>query len=315
MGERGWDTRALWDAFGPADPERTGDGASAGSIDATAVGGLGVSRISSQQQSVSRTAVDMGDRAGGGYFLNLLLAGRSSIAQHGRVADLEPGDFALIDSDVPFELNVAGTCRQVSLTIPRELLAPLLAVPADATAVRVRGDSGVGAIASAAIRAVAEHTATLDRRAATAAATHVTNLVALALRGVAGTPRPSHHRRLLLQMATDEIAASYADATLSPAVVAARTAISVRYLHRLFADEGTSFGRALLRQRLEAARQRLEDPDFAQVTVTDVALRAGFSDASHFARAFRAAYGHTPLQHRRGSALTGSVLTGSALSS
>jgi AraC-like DNA-binding protein len=78
-------------------------------------------------------------------------------------------------------------------------------------------------------------------------------------------------------------------------------AISVRYLHRVFSDDGTTFGRVLLRHRLEAARRALEDPAFARVTITDLALRNGFADPTHFGRAFKAAYGRTPLSHRRES--------------
>jgi AraC-like DNA-binding protein len=97
----------------------------------------------------------------------------------------------------------------------------------------------------------------------------------------------------------DEISASLADPDLSPPVVAARIAISVRYLHRLFAEQGTTFGRVLLQRRLVEVRRKLADPTFDHLTITELALAAGFSDPAHFSRAFKAAFGMTALAFRR----------------
>ena len=312
MGERVWDTRVLpqsdqwaywrdvvWDAFVPVTLHRSDEGAFHSTVRASSLGGIGVSQIRSQAQSVFRTADDISRRPGGTYFLNLPLDGPSSMSQDGRVAELQPGDFALVDSETPFELRFGETFHQVSLTIPREMLTPLLASPRHATAVRVPGDEGVGAVASAAIRAAVEQAPVLGRGEATAAAGHVAGLVALAVRGLCATPRSSAQRQLLLQAAKDELAASFADPQLSPAVVASRIAISVRYLHKLFADDGTTFGRALLHHRLETARRHLEDPAFAHLTITQLALRVGFNDPTHFGRAFRSAFHESPLSHRR----------------
>lgn len=312
MAQRVWDTRTLpeseqwtywrdvvWDAFVPVTLTRHDDGGFPSSVHASTVGGMGVSRLRSAPQSVRRTAEDIVRHAGGMYFLNMPLQGNSTAAQDGRMAELRPGDFAIVDSEVPFELNFAETFHQVSLTIPREMLAPLLAEPGSATGVRVPGDSGVGAVASAAIRAVAEQGSSLDRRAATGAAAHVAGLVALAVRGLAPEPRASASRRVLLRAANDEILARFADPDLTPASVAGCLAISVRQLHRLFAEDGTTFGRVLLDHRLDVVRRRLEDPVFAPHTITQLAMHNGFADPSHFGRAFKSVYGCTPAQYRR----------------
>lgn len=52
----------------------------------------------------------------------------------------------------------------------------------------------------------------------------------------------------------------------------------------------------LRRLRLERARTQLDE---ARLSVTQVARDAGFADAAHFSRAFRAVYGQSPRQYRQ----------------
>jgi AraC-like DNA-binding protein len=77
-------------------------------------------------------------------------------------------------------------------------------------------------------------------------------------------------------------------------VIAAAQHVAPRTLNRLFAREGTTPIRWLWQQRLAGAYQALAERRFKHVT--DVALSFGFSDVSHFSRAFKAAFGRSPHQ-------------------
>ncbi|MGH1556477.1 helix-turn-helix domain-containing protein [Streptomyces sp. L7] len=68
--------------------------------------------------------------------------------------------------------------------------------------------------------------------------------------------------------------------------------VSVRTLHRAFAD-GESVMAHVRRRRLEGARRELGLPG-GPFTVADIAARWQFADPSHFRRAYRGAYGHSP---------------------
>ncbi|WP_222871742.1 helix-turn-helix domain-containing protein [Nonomuraea sp. PA05] len=88
------------------------------------------------------------------------------------------------------------------------------------------------------------------------------------------------------------------DARLAPAMIAAAHHISLRYLHRLFHEEGRTVVGWIRRQRLERCRRDLADPLLAGVPIGAVAARWGFASHTHFSRAFRGAYGLTPSAYR-----------------
>ncbi|KPI20035.1 transcriptional regulator with only HTH domain, AraC family [Actinobacteria bacterium OK074] len=89
-----------------------------------------------------------------------------------------------------------------------------------------------------------------------------------------------------------------ADADLSPEAIAGAHHISVRYLHKLFQDEGTTVGRWIRRRRLEECRRDLLHRVRGRRTIAAVAGRWGFLSATHFSRVFRAAYGMSPSEWR-----------------
>ena len=111
----------------------------------------------------------------------------------------------------------------------------------------------------------------------------------------------SDTRRSHLQRIEQHILRHLDDTELSPQKVAEACHISVRYLHNLFSDTGTSFGQWLKQQRLQAAQDLLSQPQFRQ-TLASLAYQVGFTDQAHFSRAFKQAYGLSPkdwLQQRR----------------
>jgi AraC-like DNA-binding protein len=257
-----------------------------------------VAAIASEAQCVERTAADVRRRPGDVFFLNMPLHGHSSVVQDGRSADLGPGDFAIVDGARPFLLEFEHSFEQLSLMLPHELLAPLLGAPDVMTARTVRGDTGLGALAAGALRPLFDGTE-IDAGAARPLAERLASLIALSL-GAGATATGS--RAALTQAALDEVERSLGEPDLSPALVADRVGVSVRYLHRIFSTRGPSFGRWLLARRLERCRADLADPALAGWTIGEIGWHNGLTDPSYLARAFRRAYGVSPGEHRRAAA-------------
>jgi AraC-like DNA-binding protein len=98
------------------------------------------------------------------------------------------------------------------------------------------------------------------------------------------------------------IDASLGDADLSVDLIARELRISKRYTHRLFEARGLKYGDYVREKRLQRARDELRSERLRHLSVTDIGLRNGFSDSSHFSRSFRKAYGLPPAGWRRQAA-------------
>ena len=135
--------------------------------------------------------------------------------------------------------------------------------------------------------------------------THVYDLVALALgatrdavaiangRGVRAARLHAIKTEILNSLSRDELSlASLADP---------RHRVTPRHVQTLFESDGTTFSRFLLDQRLARAHRMLSNPLLAVRTISAIAYEAGFSDLSHFNRAFRRRYGATPSDIRANS--------------
>jgi AraC-like DNA-binding protein len=92
----------------------------------------------------------------------------------------------------------------------------------------------------------------------------------------------------------DHVALHFSDPELSLSKVAQSMCISTRYVQRLLKTSGKSFTAHVIERRLKHAFMLLTAPDLNDVHICDIALRAGFSDISHFNRLFRSRFGDTP---------------------
>ncbi|MBC2777029.1 helix-turn-helix domain-containing protein [Parasphingopyxis marina] len=87
------------------------------------------------------------------------------------------------------------------------------------------------------------------------------------------------------------------DPNLSVESVAAAMRCSSRHLQAIFADQ-EPLGRYIWRTRLERCAAVLREPGCAALSITEIAFSMGFSNASHFSRAFKARFGASPKSYR-----------------
>lgn len=116
-------------------------------------------------------------------------------------------------------------------------------------------------------------------------------------KGVTVAP-PSRQRVSFLEIQTF-IQQHLDEPQLSPNDIAGAHHISVRYLHRLFADQDLTVAAWIRHQRLDRCRRDLTDPLLHRRPVHAIAAKWGFIRPADFTRVFRAAYGMPPSEYRR----------------
>jgi AraC-like DNA-binding protein len=282
-------------ALNPTRPSSTGG--FAGKVMASPISSINVTTIASARQKIYRGRPEIRRMPLEVYFLNLQVRGQCCMQQGGRAALLNPGEFSIVDSTEPY-LNdyCSDDWEQHSFRIPRHLLRPLLRNPDQATATKIGGNGGIEPVTVEYLSSIAKHVEGLSPTGTTLTSSMV-ELVALAVGGntTARAQGRGAARQALCLSLIKYIDLNIANPELSPVTVATHFGVSPRYLHKVLEQGGKSFGRLVLEGRLDRCARGLSADG---TPITEVALRWGFNDLSHFSRTFRQRFGKSPRDYR-----------------
>jgi AraC-like DNA-binding protein len=236
--------------------------------------------------------------------LHVVARGRFAVRHKGREATLGPGDLVLVDGEKPVSKVIAAG-RFATVVFPKALLPLGRDEVSELSGRRFDGREGLVGLASSFVRQVVDRLGTWDEPDGARLGTAMLDLLSVAL-------SPHLHRdamlpadgrqRTLLAGIYGFIEEHLGDPELSPATVAAANHVSVRYLHRQFETHEATVAAWIRRRRLDRCRRDLADPTMRSVPISTIAARWGLTDATHFGRQFRAAYGLLPSEYRRAAA-------------
>lgn len=215
--------------------------------------------------------------------------GQSSWRQGEWRTRLRAGDFMICPTDRPYSLRFAGEYEMPVLWLDAPAMERVTAEPSRfALAALRREDADVGLVTSF----VGTLVGAADRLSAAMtlrAESQVLGLLAGALAGRdAGVRATPAQRRATVKAYVHE---HVHDAHLSVAAIAARFGCTTRHLHALFAREPLTLGRYIRRTRVQECLRAIERGAEAGSTLSAIAARWGFYDASHLRRCFRSELG------------------------
>jgi len=285
---------AIRDAVVSLNVQANTPGTFQGALRGRAAGDVHVLGISADAHSVHRTESLIREAPQHYFKFTLVERGAGMIVQGGRETALSPGDMTFYDTDRPYSLICADDTRISVVMFPKELLALPADLTARLTATKLGADSPIGAIVRPYVASLSSRISDMSahpaRRLCRGAIDMISTLIEDDLGGQAmASPHDALMRRVL-----DYIDEHLSSPDLTPPVLAAAHYISVRHLHSLFNDQGTTVSTVIRNRRLERCYDQLIDPMAADRSVTAIALENGFVDAAHFSRTFRAHYGVPP---------------------
>jgi len=202
-----------------------------------------------------------------------------------------------------FSGDVRSGARGLTVRVPLAELNPMIRDLDSATVRLVPASSEPLSLLSSYVSALQQSQALARPELQHIAVTHVHDLVTLvagATRDGAERARRRGMRAARLRSVEADIARHLGRHDLSAEAVAARHAISPRYLRLLFEGEGTTFSEYVLGMRLAQAHRMLSDARHDSLSISAIAFSSGFGDLSYFNRAFRRRYGATPSDVREG---------------
>jgi AraC-like DNA-binding protein len=242
------------------------------------IAGISVARAKATPSGVVRTADLIRANYDDAHIVMLQISGTARVQQGERSRMMAPGEIDAVQADRPYVLDFPRSFSQYVIKLPHGTQP--VGGTISPTATRF-----VRSLARDLLDPDLEPDAICDEVAARA--------VQELLCGGGVQSAPSRRAPDLYGMAIAMIREKMLEPLLGRAHVAEELGVSVRTLARAFAMRGTTFDRALWNCRLEAAYEALLS-NRGSVNVTDVALRHGFSDSSHFTRRFKTRFGTTP---------------------
>ncbi|MGW3943963.1 helix-turn-helix domain-containing protein [Streptomyces phaeochromogenes] len=230
-------------------------------------------------------------------------AGTTEVQQGGNRAVLAAGDLTVINVSEPYRISTSSDSRSRVFRVPRSRFGTSQSSVARLAGVPIFGTTGSARVVSSFLDAVADETAGSGTDVSPAIVGQGISLIsALAEELTFAANAPAAEGRDLMARIVSYLDERLGDPELTVASAARAHSMSVRSLQRLFAITGRTVSETVRDRRLEAIRHELEQPRSRTRTIAAIARDLGYTDAPHFSRSFRRAYGVSPREWQQRSA-------------
>jgi AraC-like DNA-binding protein len=234
-------------------------------------------------------------------FAGVLLQGEAFFYQSGRCIPVRQGDLIIYPTTQPYLYGFTGDMRQIQVDIPADGLIADGRIARPSAPMKIDSTLPAGRLLATALRGTMSEF--IDNPLAANAARAAERIRSLleALLSAQVRSRPSEESATLRLLRAEAFIAEHLhDPSLDAAEVARHLNMSVRHLNRLFAPKHCTVTHWIWSQRLLGAHDELVGGAARSLPIGEVAQRWGFATQAHFASCFKAEYGMTPSEHRRG---------------
>ncbi|MEP2428656.1 MAG: helix-turn-helix domain-containing protein, partial [Tateyamaria sp.] len=220
--------------------------------------------------------------------------GKIGLLQSDRSVTVRPGDVVLYDQSKAFKMNFIGNVRGLVAAIPRPQAASRLSRVSDLTARKVPVNSQAGKFTRLILDQLQPNCGAHDNTLAETVEASALDLIFSSIDHGFCTDDFAETSRKERQLGDIQafMIRNLGNAELNINLICTKHGISARSLNRLFSAQGTTPMRWLWQARLDRAHMELSKNQ--HVSITNLAFDFGFSDVSHFSKAFKRSFGVVP---------------------
>jgi AraC-like DNA-binding protein len=280
-------------------PQASAADQAGGTLDSADVGQMKIGHFTAHKSCVVRHPFAMSGDTPGYLMIAVQKRGQCDFEQQGRTMRLPAGSWGLCDAPRPWVSRHTAGGEQVHFLIPREQVR-LGIDPRFAIGRTFTGASRVAALMCQTIDSLFDELPSLGARQAEELGDIVLRLFHIAVNEKIAQPAGASPHEDMRDRIRNYAESRLRDPRLSLDQIAAGLNCTKRYLHMVFASESQTLNQYIWARRLERSRQELENPALRDRTITEIALTWGFSNVSHFSRAFRDRYECSPRDVREG---------------
>jgi len=245
-------------------------------------------RLSGTPHSVHRSSSACGPEMG----ILKVVSGRTRLQQDRQRFELPPSSIILFDNSRPYQLDMYEDFEHTVFLLDRESWSPE-ALAFERYGYKCLPDSPstrmLGILLENVVRTAPEMTAAQLQQIAHP----VTQLALIGMHGDSESKADGRTRQFLFQRICADIRNRLPDPDLTPVDLAQRHRISLRYLHKIFAMNGTSVMGFVRHERLTKCSADMRKFPQEEKLAT-IAARWGFDDYTSFRRSFALRYGVSP---------------------
>ncbi len=274
-------------------PQDGAAGQVGGTLDSADVGQMKIGHFTAHRPCVVRHPFAMPGDDPGYLMIAVQKRGQCDFEQQGRNMRLQAGSWGLCDAPRPCLSRHTAGGEQVHFLIPRDQVR-LGIDPRFAIGRTFTGASKVAALMCQTIDSLFEELPSLGARQAEELGDIVLRLFHIAVNERIAQPAAASPHDDMLERIRNFAESRLRDPRLSLDQIATGLNCTKRYLHMVFASEPQTLNQYIWSRRLERSRQEIENPALRDRTITEIALAWGFSNVSHFSRAFRERYECSP---------------------
>jgi AraC family transcriptional activator of tynA and feaB len=259
-----------------------------------------LAKVSSNPIIAQRSKLDIAKVTDAYYLIKFQLTGNCSTKHYGREARLSPGDFIICSSSEPYQLEFQTNYQQAVFAMPQLALQEMFQTPDDYLGLRMGNEEPTNGMLAQFVYSLSQRMNQLNPEALQSMEANLLDLLITSLKNQKSSHKkivessPEQHLQRIKRMINMHIK----DFRLGVDFIAQTESISKRYLHMLFKSQNISVSKYIQQLRLDGCYKNLTNPEFDNISISNIALEWGFGDLSHFNRCFKAQYSHTPRQIR-----------------